>query len=522
MKSFLTACGVNGPLQLTVERQSENAVELRQLHQPFAVIGRGPRVDVVLDDPRVSRRHVYLQFVEGRAFWVDLESRSGTNGDRKSQKFGWLEGEQALSAGPYVIRRIVNGRRAAFTPGGLPSNTPLVTLAYGDAPPTEVALEFLNGPSQSTSRPVHRVMSLIGSARGCKFRLTDPSVSRFHGSLLRLSTGLWIVDLLGHRGIIVNEVPVRFSRLNDGDVLRIGRYQIRVRCRLRGHESGTGLPDRSRATHAVRFLRQDNDANGLKFPDWGAAAPALGRSPASLPAHTAPSFPNAQLIPTNISVPGNLAQSELTESMLVPLVNQFGVMQQQMFDQFQQAMAMMVQMFGTMHRDQMEVIRSELDQLRELTEEFQSLKIELANRSRAEIASGRLAVDPTAAMEASVSAAAPEAATSKSSNDLGVAPAGPSPVIPTSPLKSNTLGQRPFQEPRSSPTSAPSVSATASVTAEQSHGPTLSSPTRASVAGNAANSDRDTVVWLHQRIMSLQRERESRWQKILKLLPGMS
>ena len=235
---------------------------------------RGPRVDMVLDDPRVSRRHVYLQFVEGRAFWVDLESRSGTNGDRKSQKFGWLEGEQVLSAGPYVIRRIVSGRRAAFTPGGLPSNTPLVTLAYGDAPPTEVALEFLNGPSQSTSRPVHRVMSLIGSARGCKFRLTDPSVSRFHGSLLRLSTGLWIVDLLGHRGIIVNEVPVRFSRLNDGDVLRIGRYQIRVRCRLRGHEPGTRLPDRSRATHAVRFLRQDNDANGLKFPDWAAATPA--------------------------------------------------------------------------------------------------------------------------------------------------------------------------------------------------------------------------------------------------------
>ena len=54
------------------------------------------------------------------------------------------------------------------------------------------------------------------------------------------------------------------------------------------------------------------------------------------------------------SFPIQLAQSGLTESVLVPLVNQFGLMQQQMFDQFQQAMAMMVQMFGTMHRDQME------------------------------------------------------------------------------------------------------------------------------------------------------------------------
>ena len=68
--------------------------------------------------------------------------------------------------------------------------------------------------------------------------------------------------------------------------------------------------------------------------------------------------------------------------MLVPLVNQFGLMQQQMFDQFQQAMAMMVQMFGTMHRDQMEVIRAELDQLRELTEEFHALKNELAKRTQ--------------------------------------------------------------------------------------------------------------------------------------------
>jgi hypothetical protein len=33
--------------------------------------------------------------------------------------------------------------------------------------------------------------------------------------------------------------------------------------------------------------------------------------------------------------------------------------------------------------------------------------------------------------------------------------------------------------------------------------------------------ERDSVAWLHQRIMTLQQERESRWQKILKLLPGV-
>ena len=63
-----------------VESQGAKKGELRLLYQPFAVIGRDPRADIVLDHTRVSRRHVYLQIVNGRAFWVDLESRSGTQG----------------------------------------------------------------------------------------------------------------------------------------------------------------------------------------------------------------------------------------------------------------------------------------------------------------------------------------------------------------------------------------------------------------------------------------------------------
>ena len=99
--------GSTDSLQLIVESQSANESELRLLHQPFAVIGRDPRSDVVLDHSQVSRRHVYLQMVEGRAFWVDLESRTGTRGERKPQRFGWLEGRRALSVGPFVIRLFV-------------------------------------------------------------------------------------------------------------------------------------------------------------------------------------------------------------------------------------------------------------------------------------------------------------------------------------------------------------------------------------------------------------------------------
>ena len=61
----------------------------------------------------VSRRHVYLQMIEGRAFWIDLESRTGTRGERKPQKFGWLEGVHTLCVGPYVIRRFADDSQIA-------------------------------------------------------------------------------------------------------------------------------------------------------------------------------------------------------------------------------------------------------------------------------------------------------------------------------------------------------------------------------------------------------------------------
>ena len=47
MKSFLAACGVEDSLQLVVESQSTNESKLRPLYQPFAIIGRDLRADLL-------------------------------------------------------------------------------------------------------------------------------------------------------------------------------------------------------------------------------------------------------------------------------------------------------------------------------------------------------------------------------------------------------------------------------------------------------------------------------------------
>ena len=90
----------------------QQKVDYGLLYQPFAVIGRDLRADVVLDHADVSRRHVYLQVIEGSVFWIDLESRTGTRNESDSQRFGWLEGGRTFSVGPYVIRRFVGDSQA--------------------------------------------------------------------------------------------------------------------------------------------------------------------------------------------------------------------------------------------------------------------------------------------------------------------------------------------------------------------------------------------------------------------------
>src|SRR5262249_36245061 len=183
----------------------------------------------------------------------------------------------------------------------------------------EVSLEFLNGPSQSTVWPMNRVMSLIGSAQGCKFRLTDPSVSAFHACLLRTSSGLWIVDLRGGRSISINAQPVRFGPLADGDTLGIGRYRTRIRCRE--SQARDRNPDRE-ASSGWPAPRPMGGVSPARRPAAGAVPALSAFAGPTLPMPSPPSPVVAspagvELVPSDIVMSGRL-HPEVTDSVLVP------------------------------------------------------------------------------------------------------------------------------------------------------------------------------------------------------------
>src|SRR5271156_4911913 len=102
---FREACGLSAPLALVCQDASSSAGAYTPLDypRPFMVIGRLPTADLSLNHEQVSRRHVYLQAIEGRVYCIDLESRTKTHwkGQEGAQSQGWLDSGGSIQVGPY-------------------------------------------------------------------------------------------------------------------------------------------------------------------------------------------------------------------------------------------------------------------------------------------------------------------------------------------------------------------------------------------------------------------------------------
>src|SRR5207253_6738206 len=156
------------------------------------------------------------------------------------------------------------------------------------------------------------------------------------------------------------------------------------------------------------------------------------------------------------------ANADAAQYFLVPLAHQLSLMQKQMFDQFQQAMMMMFQMFNSLQKDQIAVIREELDNQQRLTQELSKLQAEINNRATA-----------------SPSSAGPAWARSQP------VPSFPQKTAPVLPAKAGA-----------------------------SSGQTEAAPPAADEAAT------DFHLWLDTRVRAIQQERESGWKKIITFLSG--
>ena len=223
---------------------------------------------------------------------------------------GWVDWGEPLRIGATVLR--VLRPRPAEDAGALPSEVDRAITR----PAAKATIEVIEGIDRPVRWEMKRLLALVGGAAPCKVRLRDPRVSRFHCALVRGPLGVWAVNLLSRDGTRVNGSGVPWSRLTGGDRLQVGPYTLRVRYE---RPADNRIAERTPAPVALSVFQ------------------------------TAP--------PTS-------TRAGADHSLLLPVINEINRMQQQMLEQFHQTTLMMAEMFSSLHREQMGLVREELGQLR--------------------------------------------------------------------------------------------------------------------------------------------------------------
>jgi pSer/pThr/pTyr-binding forkhead associated (FHA) protein len=331
------AFGAAGAMELEILQPGHRA-ERRAFERPFVLLGRYSDNDICLKTDLVSRRHAYLQLVAGRVFFIDLGSRQGICYQGEPCKQGWLQAGEGLQIGTTIVR-VPPRRSQPRPPPAAPSLdwNPTASLPPSRYPIPAVTLEISHRASRPVRWRMNRFLALAGGAAACKVRLIAPGVSQYHCSFVHTPVGLWVVDLLSREGLVLNDQPVRWARLADGDRLQLGSFLVRP-------WYDDPLPGA-------------DDPQALASPSggWGDC-----RNGHVVPAGAADGVP-------------------WSPSVLVQVLEQVNAMQQQMVEHFHQSMRLMVDMFTALHREEMGVVRQELHRLQQLTAELQSLHAELGN-----------------------------------------------------------------------------------------------------------------------------------------------
>jgi pSer/pThr/pTyr-binding forkhead associated (FHA) protein len=355
MNLFQHSCGASGPLRLISGERGWS------LPQPFAVIGRNPAADLVLNHPQVSRRHAYLQMIQGRLFCADLQSRTGIQwSDGRPAAWKWLEPGEGFRIGPFEVRVLRDdGFSMLLAAGtkGLPN--PLEIGPSGTGPLLEISPvpEAEEGPRFGpTAGLLSSELTLVGTGATCGIRLPEQSVSRYQCAFVRTALGVWVIDLLGRHGIAINEMGVRYGRLMEGDELRIGPFLARLRGAGDGNGRGGQEEDRFSSTS---LIASRSTALATTVP------PLLPASLAPLPEPASP-LPGFSPISTGVE--------RLDGPALSRLLGQVGLMQSQMLNNYQQSIMMAAQMFATICRDELGPVRNELSLAQEIVEELRALK----------------------------------------------------------------------------------------------------------------------------------------------------
>ena len=498
---------------LSVDSPDGGEAESRAFDLPFVLVGRDSRSDLRLSRPEVCDRHAYFQLVEGRVFCIDLGSRVGVSHGGRCRRVGRLDRDRPVRIGPYRIRLLAGDQDTALEDPFDPD----------DRRP-RLDLELRHRSVRRTRCSLRGALALIGSGSDCQIQLIDPSVSNYHACLVQTAKGVWIVNLLGQGGVRVNEVDVSYAQLYEGDTIQVGHSLIvRQRVESEGPASAVAPPQAFASTHENR--------NGIPAPvaeaDIQAAPEPVFDSPGSTgETESAVESKPSVGIDTPALVDRFAPPAELIEQMMAPLIDEMGVMRRQMVEEFQQARMTMVETFTALQQEQWALINQELQQLGQISQELQKLRDQIQKEAQLASEQVKTITLPTPPQTRLGSASPPPAA-------IAVSAFVAQPVngknrthhSTSQPEKNGNGVHRP--QAQIIPAGPAVFTRASAVSLPKTNGhesqPRESNPpeARPKIESNPLPShDREAHLQLFERIVRDEEKRQSRWQKLLNLIPG--
>jgi pSer/pThr/pTyr-binding forkhead associated (FHA) protein len=419
ISEFARACGASAPLDLRVDLAEGGVLAEGSVPMPFALVGRDDACDVTLTDAEVNPRHAWLQVLAGRVFVVDLGSRTGLGWPDGHTGSGWMEHETPVRVGPFLVRL-----RAEVTDAGalLPAGYhPLQSDPNCLHSHPTVSLEFRNGKRAKDRWTVNRLVTLVGRAPECKIHLTADDIAGYHCGLVLTASGLWVVDLSA-RGVVINGERMRVSPLRPGAELWVGRFLIGVSYPdPRAHPGSVRTVTVAPPETPVGVSAASMDCGGAQSPSRMAEIPedevplgleSVAEAQAGLPsshimadvfrlwtpgrgngshpiavggsgAVGPPELPqlaeNSPRPPAPPPLPAPPPAESTSEAAAV--LRQLADIHAQVFTHFQNAILLMVRLFGCLRKEEVPAMQHEICRIQELNAELARLQGEVAQRA---------------------------------------------------------------------------------------------------------------------------------------------
>jgi len=203
-----------------IQLSNDHKVSLRVLPKKPVAIGRDPSNDIVVLEGPVSKRHARLTFSpDGITIW-DVGSKNGTfvNGEKVTSRK--LSSGDVISIGSWYF---------VFSHVDRPDGAIIGTITPDAAEQEAVAvLSGQEGFGKGATFYIGSRPFFIGSDPVCNLPLEGDDIHPLHAQIFSTPKGVRIVDLNSESGILINGRPQKTTLLDEGDVIQIGNYVLRV------------------------------------------------------------------------------------------------------------------------------------------------------------------------------------------------------------------------------------------------------------------------------------------------------